>query len=848
MDGMDTNEKELKRVLLESTPILFLGAGFSIGSKNECGKLPKGDGLRDDVFEKFIDDSFSTNDKKEINSYSLQELCQFIYDSLEKKRELQEYIVARFKNVKPEPFHLLLNDYPWKRIYTVNVDDLVENIYETNKVELTVQNRSDEKRVNSETELFKLHGCVREPGEGLVFSRSEYTNLISKRNFKLDSLTTDLVNQNIIFIGASMDESDIDFYISKYEDAGYQLRKGKLIFVDPYPKIKLKTRIKAMGGILLEWTTEQFLTFVSKLKYNPTELEASRKALNYAGFFVYSDILTMDENQIYESRLYEGYACKWKDIFDEWVFKTTNIKKIEDICHSLVIDKGKAYCVAIYGNRFSGKDCALKYLGASLFGQGYEVIEYKGQYFNIQALQRYISSCLNDKIALLVEDAPFLYRMIEILLQNDFGDKSLLILTTSRTYYHHRKRYYLEGNPFQEIELTDAINGENAAIIYQKLKQKGYTGGLPKNESEAITDICRKGSFVNLFSDLTYGKGFKKRLAEATNNIVHGANNIFNLYLDLVIFDKADLAYYPSALFVQQYDVDLSVFTRREYKKLSPEQKNIVDFLRIDENGLVLKNRLFVDMLWNTISLSQIVDELSILLINISSYVSEDSNTYWRIIFESLLKEDVLSKVFKIDESEILALYYKLKDYYSNISYYWLQLGIAEQKQKDYAKALNHLLMALRIKPRAYQIQHAIARNYLKNANDEKNMEMASELFSLGEKKMLELINSTENYKAKAKYFSIHCFIHEKIKFIRSHKSLIDANECKKMKGFIDRIIDEDNPYVFELVREFIRLLEENDLLGSITMKPGDLYFAAMGSKGKQQINLDDYDVLVDSY
>lgn len=98
-----------------------------------------------------------------------------------------------------------------------------------------------------------------------------------------------------------------------------------------------------MGGILLEWTTEQFLTFVSKLKYNPTELEASRKALNYAGFFVYSDILTMDENQIYESRLYEGYACKWKDIFDEWVFKTTNIKKIEDICHSLVIDKGKAY-------------------------------------------------------------------------------------------------------------------------------------------------------------------------------------------------------------------------------------------------------------------------------------------------------------------------------------------------------------------------------------------------------------------------------------------------------------------------------------------------------------------------
>lgn len=108
------------------------------------------------------------------------------------------------------------------------------------------------------------------------------------------------------------------------------------------------------------------------------------------------------------------------------------------------------------------------------------------------------------------------------------------------------------------------------------------------------------------------------------------------------------------------------------------------------------------------------------MLVNISSYVSEDNNTYWRIIFESLLKEDALSKKFKIKERDILDLYYKLKNYYSGISYYWLQLGIAEQKQKEYSKALNHLQMAQKIKPKAYQIQHAIARNYMKHANEEK--------------------------------------------------------------------------------------------------------------------------------
>ena len=68
---MDANEKELKSILVESTPILFLGAGFSIDSKNDMGKLPKGDGLRKDIFDIFIDDSFNESEKKEIREYNL---------------------------------------------------------------------------------------------------------------------------------------------------------------------------------------------------------------------------------------------------------------------------------------------------------------------------------------------------------------------------------------------------------------------------------------------------------------------------------------------------------------------------------------------------------------------------------------------------------------------------------------------------------------------------------------------------------------------------------------------------------------------------------------------------------
>lgn len=113
---------------------------------------------------------------------------------------------------------------------------------------------------------------------------------------------------------------------------------------------------------------------------------------------------------------------------------------------------------------------------------------------------------------------------------------------------------------------------------------------------------------------------------------------------------------------------------------------------------------------------------------------------------------------------------------------------------------------------------------------------------------MLELINSTEHYKLKAKYFSIHCFVHEKVKFYTTHTQLINKSECKKMKSYIDIIIDEENPFLHELIKEYMHLLEDNNLLGLIAMKPGDPYFEALCSKGKNTNDIDEVDILVDSY
>ena len=60
---MDDIQK-LKEVLINGNPMLFLGAGFSYGSKNSYGDMATGNVLKDEIYNTFvkgaIKDSYET--------------------------------------------------------------------------------------------------------------------------------------------------------------------------------------------------------------------------------------------------------------------------------------------------------------------------------------------------------------------------------------------------------------------------------------------------------------------------------------------------------------------------------------------------------------------------------------------------------------------------------------------------------------------------------------------------------------------------------------------------------------------------------------------------------------------
>ncbi len=811
-----------------------------------------GDSLKEEIIERFLDQKISETERKEISQYNLQEVCEYIDQETGQYTELRRFLTERFQNVVPAEFHYNLVSYPWSKIYTVNIDDLVEHIYKNKGKKLLVQNEKKEKeeKPDTDTQYIKLHGCVNGDVDDMIFSQKEYKRLINgTMNFKHNNLVFDIQHENFIFIGASLDEADIDYYITQYENAGY-FRQGKMFFVEPYPSLKLKRRIKALSGVLIESTTEEFLKFVAEVNYNPDEQQKYMNRLNYSGIFVYDDIIkNFNTKAVYESRLYEGYDCTWQDVLEGWLVESPYYDVIKREIDAIDFENTDSYCYCIYGKGLSGKACILKQIGAYLNRKNFTVLEYRGKQLEVNVLFEYIQHTKGSKFALLIEDASYYYKIIEKIFKDNKTGKKILVITTSRNYNHQKKRYYLEENPFTEFEIDDRLDMEYAKRIYVKLSEKGYLGQLSRDEEIGSREIKKYNALANVFINITYGNGFEKRVKKSLNDLLDQNDvQIIRLFKELTLFEKTDLPYYPSEMLTSRYLVDFNCFAQHQSAQLSPIEMIMVDYVRITREGISLKNKMLLDQVWNITSKNEKTQMICDILKNISPFVSERRDNYWRIIFESLLKEDILEKKLALSIKNIIDLYYQLKKEYGNISYYWLQMGIVEQRQKDFAKALNHLQMAKSIRPFAYQIQHAIARNYLKQANNTQDIALSQSLFSEGEKQMLDLINSKEYHKDKAKCYSIHCYVLEKIKYIESHNLPIKNNDIRQMKRYIDRILDIRDDYINTLLYAFMRMLKEHDQLDAISFKPRDKYWIALYKNNDFIQEGEEEDLLIDSY
>lgn len=827
---MEKKLEELKSSLLNNMPTLFLGAGFSREAVCKGGIMPTGAELKDELFEKFVVDKVNEKDKEQIQKYNLRELCDSIDSLLDNgKAERESFLTKRLRGVYPNKkgFHKLLLKYPWKRIYTVNIDDLVENIYEDGGKEYrSISSRREVPERGEEMELIKLHGCVRNASEGYIFSKKEYNTLINQKvNLGLQEFTNELFSSNdIIFIGASMDEPDLEYYLQLYEDMQVKRQKSKIFFIEPEPNYACRQWADRLNAVIIEWNTEQFLEYVSGLNYKPERMEYARLILNRNMIYRLKDDVEIFEDT-YDSNIYQGFSCTWQDVFEHWTFEHGVYFGAQKELEKLLQEPSRNKCFCIYGSSFSGKSTLLKQLGYYLFAHDYEVLEYKGTYLNKKIIMNYIKEGDFDKYAILIDNAAYHYPTIEQILKTTYSQKEVLIVCASRTYYHGKKRYYLNGNCVQEYFCEDSIKNDDAEKIYNTLNNKNALGTLyDLKEPERIIEIKRKKTVINLLLELTYGIGIRKKLQREMRSIQKLPNMEEQLLLEVAIFNYADIEYYPMELFAEKYGNAVMLTGAQNY---DISKLRIADYVKYDEQGISLKNSLFQDEIIK-LQKEKLYQTIVELLLRIAPHVHEGYRDIWTIIFQSLCNEKQLRTAFKFSSAQQEDLLRKLNAKYEGISYYWLQRGLYEQSKGDYSKALSHLKKSQSIQPRSFKIQHAIARNYLKFANSQPNYSLAKSLFDKGERLMKELIYSNEYYIEKAKPFSVNSYVLEKVRHIERFNIKVTNKELGEMRDMLSSVYSDTDTYVLEPMQIFYKLLQKKGKLSLLHMGLNNPYLEIM--------------------
>lgn len=310
---------ELKECLEKRSPILYVGAGFSIGCKNKKDEsISSACGLCELLYNHFWVEK--SNDYKELaDSYKekgdLKNLCQLI-KMLELSDERDSYFTEYFSgcHIESDDSRNIICTYPWSKIFTVNIDDLIENIYLKHGKKVNIWNKDNDykKHCVEYPTLIKLHGCINNPIAGYVFDDDEYKQFLSDENYLISEFGDSYSKNDIIFLGTEFNEENLSNIIAKYSNKGYEASTvNHFYFITPKINndlLRLKINKTANMHHICMYAN-QFFEFIQKQINYSNELYNKLKENGLINVHeIYSQIPAN-----YESKLYHGYDITYGD-------------------------------------------------------------------------------------------------------------------------------------------------------------------------------------------------------------------------------------------------------------------------------------------------------------------------------------------------------------------------------------------------------------------------------------------------------------------------------------------------------------------------------------------------------
>ncbi len=815
----------LKERLSERAAALLLGAGFSFGAKNLGGNdLLLGKDLSEKLYNHFYIECPPSKDAEYIKSVSqykqdLKKICSILRS--EGRQDIRdEYLSKVFSGCRPSPKHYQekIKNYSWDTIFTLNIDDLVENIFSTAKAPLSVWNYSQNgSRMANVQTLIKLHGDVHCPDDGFVFDDDEYSSFTVENNCLLKEFAHVFLSRDMVILGSSFQEYDISFVLKLYETAGYDNNGCHYFFVVPeLNDIILKNKIEnTVNFHWIQMDAETFLNYISK---EIVQVANNRNILKERGA-IFIDEVPIQEN--YTSQIYYGKPTQYNDIFGEWDIIYPNqmplIKK--------VISKHKQVTIiTLFGKTYTGKTTVGKRCLVDLKNNGYIAIEILRMGFDVyDSLSVYLASLsAQSQVALFIENAAYQYEHIVNFAQKHFNDVNhLVIITTDSEQNHAGRNHNLLNLPetieWHNFEISEKISPEFAAKIFFKLCSKKRLNNYlrycapdtkptkSQNMSRIWAEMKKTDDIVDVLYFSSEGKYFRDYY---TNWLITHQDKYYDEYLYvLAAFGKLGIASLPIQILSKLIPHKSSKFNAQKFLTCYPD---IVE----EKNGRIklLRGRLISAVLNSTHSDTLMNAIYQLVRYNIGLFQENDESEAYEL-FQKVLRIKRIRNYSLLTSSQLEELFISLEKHCAHISYFWVQYGLAVQLNKRFEDANNHFLYAQNIRPNSYQVAHALAKNRMEIGLDSlrKGKASADENFQLGCDSMLSIINNPRYSRAFS--YSVHSYAAMLMKYYTVKNQTIPDGKCEELDKFFNLLMEKQiDTNTKEIIIAFYRYCEKNSI------------------------------------
>ncbi len=379
--------------------------------------------------------------------------------SLLDTRQKEKEIVEHYSGCLPGQSVQNISHYLWRRLFTFNVDDVIENLYgsSTNSKQslqpINYHYPLEPTPTFDKLQAIHLHGWVREPHQEFVFSYTEYARVMRELNPWMHMLSEILGTEPFIISGTSLNEGDLEYYLSTRSPATPRKDRGPSLLVEPYPTIVTKKDCERFGLILVEATFGDFMQWLKTQFPAPPsisellipdprglfDLEPDNR--DWLRFF--SDFELVAGKNINAPRkptafLY-GRVPEWSDL-DEHIDiergDNSKIKKFVDQCFAYDFVER---IVVVLDEPGTGKTTSIKRVAHDFSMAGIPVLSVKAlSRINTDVAIRCLANFKSDNVLILVDGlADHVDQILEIIQDDDVAEKAV-ILGAERNY---RKPY-----------------------------------------------------------------------------------------------------------------------------------------------------------------------------------------------------------------------------------------------------------------------------------------------------------------------------------------------------------------------------------------------------------------------